>query len=160
MRNDGSELAECREQLEDEAANYERTGSQAELAHQKKAAMVYTAGTATAGARRKAHAQVAPGCLVGLSHGAQNRRFQLYMDTSVGRSPDNEVTVTDNSISRRHARIFFVDGEFVLSDMGSTNGCAINGVTVLHKSTKLAHGDIVRIGFVEFRFEKAGAGKI
>jgi Ca-activated chloride channel family protein len=160
VRNDGSELAECREQLEDEAANYERTGSQAELAHQKKAAMVYTAGTATAGARRKAHAQVAPGCLVGLSHAAQNRRFQLYMDTSVGRSHDNEVTVTDNSISRRHARIFFVDGEFVLSDMGSTNGCAINGVTVLHKSTKLAHGDIVRIGFVEFRFEKAGAGNI
>jgi hypothetical protein len=35
VRNDGSELAECREQLEDEAANYERTGSQAELAHQK-----------------------------------------------------------------------------------------------------------------------------
>jgi hypothetical protein len=153
VRNDGSELAECREQLEDEAANYERTGSQAELAHQKKAAMAYTAGTATAGARRKARAQPAPGWLVGLSHGAQNRRFQLYMDTSVGRSCDNEVEVHDGSISRRHARIAFVDGEFVLSDMGSTNGCAINGAKVMLRSTKLTHGDIVRIGFVEFRFE-------
>jgi Ca-activated chloride channel family protein len=159
VRNDGSELAECREQLEDEAANYERRGSHAELAHQKKAAMVYTAGTATAGARRKARAQAAPGWLIGLSRAAQNQKFQLFADTSIGRSHDNEMMIHDDSISRRHARIFFVDGHFVLSDMGSTNGCAINGLDVLDKSARLTHGDIIKIGFVEFRFEEGAPGK-
>ena len=153
VRNDGSELAECREQLEDEAANYERRGSHAELAHQRKAAMAYTAGTATAGAQRKRHAQAAPGELIGLSHDVQNRKFQLYVDTSLGRSHDNEVMIHDASLSRRHARIFYSDGEFVLIDMGSTNGCHLNGRPANHKE-RLNHGDIVRLGFVEFRFEK------
>lgn len=154
VRNDGSDLAECREQLEDEAANYERRGSHAELAHQRKAAMAYTAGTATAGAQRKRHAKPAPGALVGLSHDAQNQRFQLFTDTSLGRSHDNEVMIQDGSLSRRHARILFVDGEFVLSDMGSTNGCEVNGQAVFGGSKQLAHGDIVKLGFVELRFER------
>jgi hypothetical protein len=86
-------------QLEDEAANYERRGNAVELAHQRKAAMVSTAGTATAGAQRKRHARPAPGALIGLSHDVQNRRFQLYQDTSFGRSPDNEVQIHHGSIS-------------------------------------------------------------
>jgi hypothetical protein len=153
VRNDGSELAECREQLEDEAANYERRGNAVELAHQRKAAMVYTAGTATAGAQRKRHAKPAPGALIGLSHDVQNRRVQLYQDTSFGRSPDNEVQIHHGSISRRHARILYTDGQFVLTDMGSTNGCHVNGQQVLTHKHTLNAGDIVKIGDVELRFE-------
>ena len=89
VANDGTELAEFREQLEDEAANYERRGSHAELAHQRKASMQYTAGTATAGRQRAV--VPAPGQLVGLSHEAQNRKFFLFTDTSIGRGSDNEL---------------------------------------------------------------------
>jgi Ca-activated chloride channel family protein len=153
VRNDGSELAECREQLEDEAANYERRGSHAELAHQRKAAMAYTAGTATAGAQRKRHAKLAPGWLIGISNDVVNRRIQLYEDTSFGRSADNEVTIHHGSISRRHARILYTDGHFVLTDMGSTNGCQVNGQQVMVRKHPLTHGDLVMIGHVEFRFE-------
>jgi len=151
VRNDGSDLAEFREQLEDEAANYERRGTHAELAHQRKSALQYTP-TATGGSRRRPMPAVAPGVLIGLSHGAQNRRFPLYVDTSLGRGSDNEVQITDASISRRHARILYVDNHFVIMDGGSTNGCAVNGEPV-HGKRALAHGDLVKIGFVEFRFE-------
>ena len=151
VRNDGSDLAEFREQLEDEAANYERRGTHAELAHQRKSALPYTP-TATGGSRTRAKPALAPGVLIGLSHAAQNRRFPLYIDTSLGRGSDNEVQITDASISRRHARILYVDDHFVIMDGGSTNGCAVNNEPLAGKRT-LVHGDIVKIGFVEFRFE-------
>ena len=152
LRNDGSQLAEMREQLEDEATNYDRKASDAERAHQRKGAMQYSP-TATRTAARPAPA-FAPGELIGLSHGAQNRRFPLYVDTSIGRSSDNEIALYDGSISRRHARILYLDGKFMLSDMGSTNGCQVNGHTVIDKKTVLADGDILKVGFVEFRFHQ------
>jgi hypothetical protein len=151
-RNDGSQLAEMREQLEDEAQNYERKASNAERMHQRKGAMQYSP-TATRTAARPAQA-FAPGFLVGLSHNAQNRRFQLFVDTSIGRSSDNEIAIVHDSVSRRHARIIYVDDTFVLTDGGSTNGCAVNGATLLTGKVELHHGDIVKVGFVEFRFER------
>src|SRR6185436_10018691 len=105
--------------------------------------------TATASKNRRQ----APAALVGLSHGVQNTRWALYEDTSVGRSRDNEIPVSHDSISRRHARLMFVDGKFVLVDMGSTNGCQVNGKP-LHGRIELAEGDIIQLGDVEFRFEK------
>jgi Ca-activated chloride channel family protein len=152
VRDDSSPLAEMREQLEDEALNYDRKASDAERAHQRKSAMQYTpTATGTVGRRRPAEA---PGYLVGLSHDAQNRRFRLYVDTSIGRSQDNELPIFDTSLSRRHARILFLDGTFVLTDMGSTNGCEVNGRGLLAGRAELQHGDIVKLGFVEFRFER------
>lgn len=151
VRNDGSPLAEMREQLDDEVVNYESKASDAERMHQRKGAMQYTpTAVGTVGRPRPA---LAPGFLVGLSHGAQNQRFQLYVDTSVGRSHDNEIPLHDGSLSRRHARILFVGGRFVLTDLGSTNGCEVNGRAVLAQKAELQHGDIVKLGFVEFRFE-------
>jgi Ca-activated chloride channel family protein len=152
VRNDGTELAELREQIEDEAANYERRGSHAELAHQRKSALQYTAGTVTASSRNR-NVVPAPGQLVGLSHSAQNRKFFLCTDTSIGRGSDNELQISDASMSRRHARIVFVNGDFILIDNGSTNGCAVNDVPAQGKVV-LHHGDILKIGFVELRFER------
>ena len=92
--------------------------------------------------------------VVGLSGSAQNQRFQLYCDTSIGRSQDNEIPLQEASLSRRHARIMYVDNKFVLMDMGSTNGCQVNGNAVFAAKAELQHGDIVKLGFVEFRFER------
>jgi Ca-activated chloride channel homolog len=151
-RDDGSQLAEMREQLEDEATNYERKASNAERAHQRKGAMQYSP-TATRTSARPC-AGFAPGWLIGLSHSAQNKRFQLFTDTSIGRSSDNEIPLHDDSLSRRHARILFMDNKFVLTDMGSTNGCMVNGNEVFATKVELEHGDIVKLGFVQFRFER------
>lgn len=148
--HDGSELAELREQLLDEAESYERKSSDVERAHQRKSAMVYTAGTL----RAQDVAPPAPGRLIGLSHCAQNKRFQLFTETLIGRGQYNAISIQDVSLSRRHARIMYVDGRFVLQDLGSTNGCSVNGNEKLDRATTLVDGDIVKIGFVELRFER------
>jgi hypothetical protein len=72
-------------------------------------------------------------------------------DTLVGRSEDCRITLFDPLISRKHARIR-VDGESaVLEDMGSRNGCRVNGAPA--KGAHLLHdGDRIRIGTQELVF--------
>jgi Ca-activated chloride channel homolog len=149
VANDGSPLAEMREQLIDEANNYERKADTVERVHLLKGATTYSP-TASPARRRSGYA---PGALIGLSGSAQNQRFQLYCDTSIGRSQDNEIPLQEVSLSRRHARIMYVDNKFVLTDLGSTNGCEVNGHAVLAGKAELKDGDFVKLGYVEFRFE-------
>jgi hypothetical protein len=62
----------------------------------------------------------------------------------VGRHPRCDVVVPDRSVSRRHARLTFRDGVWVLQDLASTNGTAVNGARV--GRTTLHAGDIVTLG--------------
>lgn len=63
--------------------------------------------------------------------------------TTVGRSPNNNITINDPRISRHHIKIN-VDGETViLEDLGSTNGTFINGSRA--KVHQLQHGDKIQI---------------
>jgi hypothetical protein len=143
VANDGTPLAELREQLVDEIANYERRGSDAERIHQRKASTAYYAQVTP-------HAKVvthAPGALVG----EDGVRHQLYVETTIGRGSHCELPLADSSLSRKHARIMYVDGKFVLIDMGSTNGCYVNGHAVRAGRVNIAHDDIVQLGFVKFR---------
>jgi hypothetical protein len=48
----------------------------------------------------------------------------------IGRHYACDVVLTDPSVSRRHARIVFRDGGWVLQDLASTNGTTVNGATV------------------------------
>ncbi|HSD86643.1 MAG TPA: FHA domain-containing protein [Kofleriaceae bacterium] len=152
VADDGTPLSEMREQLIDEAANYEKRASSAERAHQMKGSSTYMP-TATPTSGRPKRADYAPGFLVGLSHDAQNRKWQLFGDTAIGRSMDNEIPIAHESLSRRHARILYMNGVFILSDLGSTNGCELNGQAVFSNAMKLKDGDIIKIGYVEFRLE-------
>jgi Ca-activated chloride channel family protein len=146
-RDDGSLLAELREQLVDEVANYEREGSDAERVHQRKAAMAFSpAQTPLAQPRLVA----APGQLVRPDGAA----YPLYTFTVIGRARFNEIAISDPSLSRKHAAILYVDHKFLLQDLGSTNGCGVNGRPVAHAKHELADGDLVRIGHVELRFRK------
>lgn len=62
----------------------------------------------------------------------------------LGRSSD-QVPLTDNTVSRRHAELRREDGKLVLYDLNSVNGTYLNGVR-LNKPTTLKHGDQIRIG--------------
>lgn len=63
-----------------------------------------------------------------------------------GRTPDNDVSFTDNSnISRNHAKIEFRDGKFRLTDLGSSNGTTVNGQKI-EAETELNNGDFVTLG--------------
>jgi hypothetical protein len=153
VRDDGSPLAEMREQLQDEVDNYERKASAAEQGHRLKGMAAYTPTAVGAAQRQRKHVEYAPGFLVGLSHAAVNRRWQLFTETSIGRSQDNEIPLSESSLSRRHCRIIHLNGEFVLSDLGSTNGCSVNGQPVWSQAWTLKNGDVIQIGDVEFRLE-------
>jgi hypothetical protein len=45
----------------------------------------------------------------------------------VGRDLSNDIVLNDPEISRRHARLFMQGNNFVIEDLGSTNGTAVNG---------------------------------
>ena len=65
---------------------------------------------------------------------------------TIGRSSQNDITVNDSKVSRHHCQIIqHDDGNFSLSDFGSTNGTYVNGNRV-HGEVKLNPSDVVRIG--------------
>lgn len=64
---------------------------------------------------------------------------------TLGRSTTCTVSFADMSLSREHARVRGVDGEYFLQDLGSRNGCFINEVRV-DFATALSSGDRVRLG--------------
>lgn len=43
--------------------------------------------------------------------------------------------------------------KFVMTDLGSTNGCEVNGQHVSASALELKEGDVIKLGDVEFRFE-------
>ena len=86
---------------------------------------------------------------------AQDEKATRYPITHttwrIGRSKDNEMTLDDNSISRRHAEIQRVgNGKFILYDLDSLNGVFVNEEKITKK--KLEEGDIIEIGDIFLRF--------
>ncbi len=64
----------------------------------------------------------------------------------IGRKSDNDIVLTNSSISGRHAEIFVnEEGVVFLTDLNSTNGTYINGNKV-QGSVLLKKGDILRLG--------------
>lgn len=45
----------------------------------------------------------------------------------IGRSRDNDLVIDNLSVSRHHARLSLRDGQVILEDQGSENGCLVNG---------------------------------
>jgi FHA domain-containing protein len=64
---------------------------------------------------------------------------------SVGRMPDNDVVITDGSVSRRHcAIVVHTHRGCELHDTASKNGTFLNGQRV-HGPTRLRNGDEIRM---------------
>src|SRR5215213_1812461 len=82
-----------------------------------------------------------------------NKRYTLG-DTpfTFGRNADNTIVFAGGRASRRHAEIRRDGGEYLLSDLGSSNGTVVNGqrLTAPHV---LRHGDTFEIGDDAFRFD-------
>ena len=68
----------------------------------------------------------------------------------IGRTSDNDLVLSDLSISRRHAELRKTsDGTYQIVDLGSHNGTFVNGQRVT--SATLTEKDIVGIGHATFR---------
>jgi hypothetical protein len=62
----------------------------------------------------------------------------------LGRHRECDVVLSGVGVSRRHARLVFRDGSWVLHDLESTNGTLVNGVPV--GRCRLRPGDHLRLG--------------
>lgn len=79
-------------------------------------------------------------------------------EVTVGRLPENTISIANVGISRRHFRIEpDNDRNFVLSDLNSLNGVAVNGAKV--RTAILQNGDIITIGKYAISFELVVAAK-
>jgi hypothetical protein len=71
----------------------------------------------------------------------------------VGRSGDVQIVLSEDMVSRRHARIAFDGQKIIIEDLGSTNGTFVNGEKI--KRADLKEGDRVLIGSSIFKVVSA-----
>jgi len=64
---------------------------------------------------------------------------------NIGRDSSNEIVINDAEVSRRHARLTFQGGKYVLEDLGSTNGTFVNGQRLAGPRV-LKAGEVVSFG--------------
>jgi hypothetical protein len=91
--------------------------------------------------------------IVAVSGPLAGRSFPLSAGPlTFGRTPDNAVVIVSPAASRRHAEVRPEGGQFVLHDLGSSNGTLVNGQRLLAPHA-LRPGDVFQIGDEQFRFE-------
>ncbi|HVV86134.1 MAG TPA: FHA domain-containing protein, partial [Kofleriaceae bacterium] len=72
--------------------------------------------------------------------------------TLIGRAVENDIVLTDLSVSRRHLELAWDGNAWVLRDCGSGNGTLIND-RLEDGRCQLRHGDRIEIGNTIFRFD-------
>ena len=84
---------------------------------------------------------------------ADGQRYALAgTATRIGRSPDNDIVLSDVKVSRHHAVITDNGTTLVITDLGSANGVLVAGQRI-DSSAELTEGDRLRIGDQEFTLE-------
>jgi signal transduction histidine kinase len=76
----------------------------------------------------------------------------------IGRHPAAAIRLDLPDVSRRHAQITHEQGQFVLEDLGSSNGTFLNGLPLKGKAS-LRGQDRIAIGPCEFVFEEGPRGE-
>ncbi len=65
----------------------------------------------------------------------------------IGRSPDSDLVLDSDDVSRLHGKFFAQAGNYYFCDVGSRNGSTVNGkLAEKEHSYMLKNGDIIRIG--------------
>ncbi|MFK5892087.1 MAG: FHA domain-containing protein [Pseudomonadota bacterium] len=64
-------------------------------------------------------------------------------ETSIGRSPSNDIVIDNRGVSGKHALIVLTDNNYILKDLDSTNGTKLNGKKV--SRVELNHGDHINL---------------
>ena len=115
--------------------------------------------SASVGATDKAHARlvIERGKSIGKQFMLSSAESYIgRWDADGGIFPDVDLDSDDPEakVSRRHARITFNDGKYVLEDLGSTNGTFVNRGKRLSPGTRqpLKDGDEIIVGKTFLRF--------
>jgi two-component system, NtrC family, sensor kinase len=75
----------------------------------------------------------------------KGRRFELPDEPALVGRESRQLPLTDNTVSRRHAELVPDGGNWVLKDLGSSNGSYVNGARVTNRHV-LKLGDQIRVG--------------
>ena len=88
-------------------------------------------------------------------HGADRGKVYDHLPTpvTIGREEGNSIQLNDERISRYHLKLQHDHDKIVLTDLESTNGTKVNGVSV--RSSSLHPGDAVQIGLSRMLVEGA-----
>lgn len=90
-----------------------------------------------------------PTLVVSLPDGSEVTHELTDDVVTVGRLSDNTVQIEDASVSSHHAELMLRDTDYILKDLGSTNGTRLNGQQVPpEEEHQLQPGDQVRFGHI------------
>jgi predicted component of type VI protein secretion system len=94
--------------------------------------------------------------------GGPRERILRGGSLSIGRGDDNDLVLNDDlkTLSRRHCRIDFVDGEYLITDL-STNGTFLNGSSTpigFSSQRRLGPGDRLELGEFVIHVGEDGGG--
>ena len=92
--------------------------------------------------------------LRGVSGEAFGRTYPVLGVTTIGRAPECDLRIDEPGMSRVHARLLPTDDGLLLEDLGSANGCFLNGKRVLRGDVK--PGDEVGFDILRFRLMAPG----
>src|SRR5919107_2257152 len=81
--------------------------------------------------------------------GTQSFDLKMHAPLIVGRAPTCDLSVSDPTISRRHAELLCDEEQVTLRDLGSSNGTFVNGRKVA--AATLEVDDLIAFGKVAFR---------
>ena len=78
-----------------------------------------------------------------------DRPITISNITRIGRHPNNQIVITEPSISRWHAQIELRSGECTITDLGSSNGTFVNGKKI-QTPTSLRNSDSIQVGPITY----------
>ncbi len=83
------------------------------------------------------------------------KKFEITEDfVFIGRTPENQIKISDEHASRQHCQIIKTESGYRLIDLGSEHGTLVGGKKVKQKD--LSEGDIIQIGAVKIAIKEIG----
>lgn len=79
-------------------------------------------------------------------------------ELTIGRVAGNDLVLPKGNVSKRHARILYREGRFIVTDLSSTNGTYVNRRRIT-QATIIREGDKVHVGDFVIRVEARGEAR-
>jgi pSer/pThr/pTyr-binding forkhead associated (FHA) protein len=70
----------------------------------------------------------------------------------IGKTPENNCRIKSDVVSRKHAVIRWIQGEYYIEDLNSFNGTFVNGRKIGSGPAKLKSHDLITFADVEMEF--------
>jgi hypothetical protein len=96
-------------------------------------------------------AHLTPGRVVICAGPERGRTFVIEAEVRVGRGEGNDIALNDPQASRHHSQITRQGSQYILVDLGSSNGTLVNNRRI-EGGYALKEGDVVKVGKTEMVF--------